>query len=102
VLEAFQRAVHPANIGADRAFVAETRARYAMARPYMHALAEYAGPASIVCGRHDHWAGFEDANRLVRALQRSDFTVVADCGHLLPLEAPDRFQRALADFLARV
>jgi len=102
VLAAFQRVVHPANIGADLEFVAATRARYLMSRPFMHALYDFAGPAAVVCGRDDHWNGFEDASRLVRALRRADFTVVADCGHLLPLEAPDRFQHAFGAWLNRL
>ncbi|HZS35744.1 MAG TPA: alpha/beta hydrolase [Polyangia bacterium] len=102
VLAGFQKVVHPANISADLEFVAQTRGRYVMARPYLQALVEFEGPASIVCGRHDHWAGFEDAARLVRVLRRADFAVVADCGHLLPLEAPDRFRRALREFVDRL
>jgi pimeloyl-ACP methyl ester carboxylesterase len=102
VLTAFQRVVHPANIGADLEFVAATRGRYIMSRPYMQALADLDRPAGIICGRDDHWAGFEDAARLVRVLKRCDFTVVAEVGHLLPLEAPERLQSALAVWLARL
>jgi pimeloyl-ACP methyl ester carboxylesterase len=102
VLAVFQKVVHPANISADLDFVAATRGRYVMARPYMQALADFEGPASVVCGRHDHWAGFEDAARLVRLLKRADFSVVADCGHLLPLEAPERFRGVLRDFVERL
>ncbi len=102
VLAEFQRVVHPANISADLDFVAATRWRYAMARPYLQALVDFEGPAAVACGRDDHWAGFEDAARLVRAMRRSDFSVVADCGHLLPLEAPERFRRVLSEWIARL
>jgi pimeloyl-ACP methyl ester carboxylesterase len=101
VLERFQRVVHPANIAVDPEFVAAVRHRYAMARPYMQALQAFDRPVAIACGRHDHWVGFEDAVRLARALPRAGLSVVADCGQLLPLEAPAAFHALLADWLAR-
>jgi pimeloyl-ACP methyl ester carboxylesterase len=102
VLALFQKVVHPANITADLDFVAVTRGRYVMSRPYMQAMVDFDGPASIVCGRHDHWAGFEDAARLTRALKRADFSVVPNSGHLLPLEAPERFRYLLGEFVGRL
>ena len=102
VLEAFQRVVHPANINTDLDFVAAVRARYVMARPHLGALFELERPVGILCGRDDHWAGFEDAAKLVRACKRADFWVVADAGHLVPLEAPERFHEALRAWVRRL
>jgi pimeloyl-ACP methyl ester carboxylesterase len=99
MLEAFQRVVHPGNIGADQEVMAATRGRYAMSRPYMQALQAFDKPVSIVCGRDDHWVGFEDAIRLARAFRRVQYTVLPDCGHLLPLEQPARFAALLQDWL---
>jgi pimeloyl-ACP methyl ester carboxylesterase len=102
VLERFQRAVHPANIAADQAVAAAVRARYVSSRPFLDTFTRYRGPVSIVCGRDDHWAGWQDAAELAARFPRAAFTVVPDCGHLLPLEDPALFARAVGDWLARV
>lgn len=102
VLERFQRVVHPANIAVDAAFVGSVRWLYGMSRPYMQALYAFERPAAILCGRHDHWVGFEDALRLARALRGASYTVVADTGQLLPLEAPEALAAALREWLLRV
>jgi pimeloyl-ACP methyl ester carboxylesterase len=101
-LEQFRRVVHPANLAQDPVFVAATRERYAMSRPYMHALAGFARPVTIACGRDDHWVGFEDALKLVRALPLVRYSVLPDCGHLLPLEQPGYFHALLSDWLERL
>jgi pimeloyl-ACP methyl ester carboxylesterase len=101
VLDAYRRAVVPASHATDRDFVAAVRARYAMARPYMDALAGFAPPAAIACGRDDHWVGFEDALRLARALRDCSYHVLARAGHLLPLEAPAQLQAVLDEWLDR-
>ena len=101
-LQQFQRVVHPANIAADQRMMAATRARYAMARPYMQALQAFERPVTLVCGRDDHWVGFEDALRLARAFRRSQFVVLPDCGHLLPFEQPGPFAALLGEWLARL
>jgi len=102
LLERFGRVVHPANIAANQEAMAHTRARYAMSRPYMQALAAFEGPVTIACGRDDHWVGYEDAVRLARALRHPHFTVLPDCGHLLPFEQPERFAALLQDFAGRL
>src|SRR5262249_9131331 len=101
VLERYRRAVLPASHATDRAFLAAVRARYAMARPSMAARAAPACPAALVCGRDDHWVGFEDAVRLARALRDCSLHVLARAGHLLPLEAPAQLHAALDEWLDR-
>ena len=101
VLATFQRAVHPANVAADASVVQAVRARYAMSRPLGDALARLDVPATVVCGRDDHWAGWQDAVPLVAQLKRPHFVVLPDCGHLLPFEQPLAFAQAVRDFLAR-
>ena len=101
-LALFQRVIHPANIGADQEMMGRTRAHYAMARPYMQALQSFERPVGIVCGRDDHWVGWQDAERLCRAFRRARWDVLPDCGHLLPFEQPQRFRALVADWLARV
>jgi pimeloyl-ACP methyl ester carboxylesterase len=87
-LETFQRIVHPANVATDQQMLAAVRSRYAMSRPYMQALQAFDQPAAIVCGRDDHWVGWEDAARLARALREAHYCVLPRCGHLLPFESP--------------
>ena len=101
VLERFRRAVHPANIAADAAVVTAVRAHYALSRPIGDALLRLDAPSTIVCGRDDHWAGWQDAVPLVAQLRRPHFVVLPDCGHLLPFEQPRAFAQAVRDFLAR-
>jgi len=101
-LDRFAASIHPANIAANQEVMAATRARYVMSRPYLQSLAGFDGAVSVLCGRDDHWVGFEDAVRLVRAFRRGELHVLADCGHLLPIEATAYMQRALADWLNRL
>ena len=101
VLERFQRVVHPANVAADPAMVTAMRARYALSRPLGDALLRLDAPSTVVCGRDDHWAGWQDAVPLVAQLKRPHFIVLPDCGHLLPFEQPLAFAQAVRDFLAR-
>ncbi len=101
VLDRFQRVVHPANIAADAAVVTAVRARYALSRPFGDALSRLDAPSTIVCGRDDHWAGWQDAVPLVARLKRPHFVVLPDCGHLLPFEQPLAFAQSVRDFLAR-
>ena len=102
LLARFQELVHPANIGANPELMAATRGRYALSRPYMQSLAAFLAPVGIVCGRDDHWVGFEDAVRLVRAFRDVRYSVLPDAGHLLPLEQPERFAALFSDWLSRL
>jgi len=100
-LERFQRVVHPANIAVDPFFVERVRFRYAMARPWADRLYGFERPVAIACGRDDHWVGFEDALFIARACRRTTYVVVADAGHLLPLESPPAFDQFLESWLTR-
>ena len=101
LLETYRRVVHPASLAVDRAFVDAVRARYTMSRPYMDALNAFERPVSIVCGRDNHWVGFEDPLRLARAFPRAGVHVLADTGHLLPIEEKVRFQALISDWVSR-
>jgi pimeloyl-ACP methyl ester carboxylesterase len=102
VLETFQRVVHPANIATDQALLSSVRARYVLSRPFLDSFSRLEAPVAVVCGRDDHWAGWQDASDLVARFPRAAFTVVPDCGHLLPLEDAPAFARALDDWLRRL
>jgi pimeloyl-ACP methyl ester carboxylesterase len=102
VLAAFQRVVHPANVAVDARVVAAVRARYVASRPLGEALARVTAPVGIVCGRDDHWAGWEDAAVLVRQMVQAQYVVLPDCGNLLPLEAPEALRGLVVEWLRRV
>jgi pimeloyl-ACP methyl ester carboxylesterase len=101
VLASFQRVVHPANIAVDARVVAAVRARYVLSRPLGDALATLERPAAIVCGRDDHWAGWQDATTLLAQLPHGQLTVLPDCGNLLPLEDPEALRALTTDWLRR-
>jgi pimeloyl-ACP methyl ester carboxylesterase len=101
VLADFQRAVHPGNLAADQDVVGAVRYRYSMARHHGSALAERDCPVTVVCGRHDHWVGYEDAFPLARRIPNAEYTVLADCGHLLPFEAPAALREVMSRWLSR-
>jgi pimeloyl-ACP methyl ester carboxylesterase len=101
-LDVFQRVIHPANIAVDQEAMAAVRARYATSRPIWAALDEWDGPALVVCGRDDHWVGFEDAARLCRHLRRCELVVLPECGHLLPFEEPARWRALLLGWASRL
>jgi pimeloyl-ACP methyl ester carboxylesterase len=101
-LELFQRAVHPTNIAADQGMLAAIRGRYALSRPYMQGLGGFERPVGILCGRDDHWVGWEDAHKLTRALRDTHYSVLPRCGHLLPFEAPVAFRAHFEAWLARL
>ena len=102
VLAAYRRSCMPASRAADRPFLDAVRARYVMARPYMDSLTGFDQPVTIVCGRDDHWAGFEDALRLARVLPAASYHALDGGGHLLPIEQPARLRALADDWLARV
>jgi pimeloyl-ACP methyl ester carboxylesterase len=101
VLVAFQRVVHPGNIAVDAAVIAAVRARYAQSCPLGDVLERFDGPATILCGRDDHWAGWQDAAQLVKQLAHAQFVVLPDCGNLLPLEQPELLRALVVDWLRR-
>ena len=72
-----------------------------VARHHAAARRDLERPISILCGRHDHWVGFEDAMALARRLPDAELTLLPGCGHLLPLEEPVAFGQVLERWLER-
>jgi pimeloyl-ACP methyl ester carboxylesterase len=101
ILAAYQRLVHPASERTDRAALDAIRTRYVLPWPVVGAIArrEVPLPVHLLCGRDDHWVGYEDALTVVRALPKAELEIVSDCGQLLPLEAGERYRAALARML---
>ena len=102
VLADYRRLVMPASRAADRGFVDAVRARYALSTPLRRSLAAVPGPVDLVCGRDDHWVGYQDAARLVGVPPRGSLHVIEGAGQLLPIEAPERFASFVDGWLARI
>jgi pimeloyl-ACP methyl ester carboxylesterase len=102
VLAAYQRLVHAASERTDRAFLDEVRRRYVLPAPVVAQLAERSPPTLLLCGRDDHWVGYEDAIALERVLPRAELVVLPGCGQLLPIEAGERYRALVGEFLARL
>jgi len=64
-------------------------------------LGELAAPTLLVHGDRDRVVPIEWARRAHERLPDSELRVLKDCGHWPPRECPDKFNRVVADFLAR-
>ena len=58
-------------------------------------------PSCVLAGRRDRVAGYQDPFRALDHLGQAECTVLADAGHYLPLEAPDRLAASVAVWLNR-
>ncbi|WP_265443967.1 alpha/beta fold hydrolase [Flexivirga meconopsidis] len=69
-------------------------------RPVAERLAEVGCPVRIGWGRQDPWIPLDQAYRLQGLLPRGvDVVEVPDAGHLVPIEAPQEVERAVANWL---
>jgi pimeloyl-ACP methyl ester carboxylesterase len=64
-------------------------------------LGEVAAPTLLVHGERDRVVPVEWAQRAHERLPDSELRVLQGCGHWPPRECPDKFNRVVADFLAR-
>ncbi len=58
-------------------------------------------PTLVVSGKRDRVIPIAHGHRAVAALPRGTLTVLPGCGHLPPVERPERFNAALQGFLER-
>jgi len=76
-------------------------------KPYMfnprlaHFLPRVTRPALIVWGREDRIVPAICGEQYQRLLPNATLHVLERCGHLPPVEHPDRFARLVLDFLGR-
>lgn len=56
-------------------------------------------PALLICGAEDRVIPPPDSRRLLETLPEATMEVFPDCGHVTPLEAPDRTTRSILGFL---
>jgi 3-oxoadipate enol-lactonase len=81
-----------------RAYVASQRALVGWS--VLDRIGAIEAPVLVVASERDYWP-VADKEAYARRMKRAEVAVVADAGHALPIEAPDRFNRLLATFLDR-
>jgi pimeloyl-ACP methyl ester carboxylesterase len=59
-------------------------------------------PVMSLVGAEDRQVNHRDQLEAARLLRATDVRIVKDAGHLLPLESPDEFVRAVIEFATRV
>ena len=64
-------------------------------------LANIAVPTLLLAGSDDRTAPPSVMEKMAKAIPAAEFRVLPGCGHLGPMDQPQAFNRALADFLAR-
>jgi pimeloyl-ACP methyl ester carboxylesterase len=64
--------------------------------------ARYDGPVLLVAGRSDRVAGYRDQFDALGNYPRGSYAAVAEAGHYLPFEQPERFTSLVLDWLGQV
>jgi len=71
-------------------------------RDYSDELAKITVPTLIIAGREDGVRKPEDAEFIHRGIRGSQLVTIDEAGHLMNMEQPEIFNRALIDFLNRL
>jgi len=66
-----------------------------------HAAAAIDCPVQVILGGKDRMAPRKAGMELIAALHDPELHVIDECGHMVPLEAPNRCRACLRDFLSR-
>lgn len=72
---------------------------YANGKAAAAAIAAADLPRQVILAGKDRMAPRKAGMELVEHLRGPELAVLEDCGHMLPLEAPDRCRRLLSDFI---
>jgi len=81
------------------------RAQFVATGPYLVAgvpVEEISAPVLVVHGDADRVVPLSNGLLLARRIPGAELAVVSGCGHVVPLERPEEFNRLVEDFLARV
>jgi pimeloyl-ACP methyl ester carboxylesterase len=62
---------------------------------------DFDGPVLVLSGRRDRIAGYRDALLALSRYPRGDVTVLAEAGHYLPVEQPERFAALVREWSER-
>ncbi len=68
--------------------------------PAASVLPRIACPVAVIVGRQDGWSPVSQHEEIVAAVPQAKLTVIADCGHMAPLEQPAAVSDSLARWLA--
>src|SRR5260370_36148228 len=71
-------------------------------RDYSNDLTDIDAPTLIIAGREDAVRKPEDAEFIHRGIRDSHLEIIDDSGHLMNLEQPEIFNRAVLDFLGLI
>ena len=72
-----------------------------LSRPEQESLLpQIACPALVMTGELDAWSSPSQHEAIAAAIPHSNLVIVEGAGHMLPLEAPDAVNKAIADWLA--
>jgi pimeloyl-ACP methyl ester carboxylesterase len=63
---------------------------------------EFTGPVALLAGRRDRIAGYRDPFAALARYPGGSYTVLADAGHYLPFEQPERFAAHILDWLTQI
>jgi len=74
----------------------------ALRKDYVAALRKVAVPALVVIGSEDQFSSLERARRMQEAIPEARLEFFEGVGHLPNLEAADRFNAVLHEYLARI
>ena len=91
----------PTTHDASRTSSCTARATSRSSLPYEGRVAALGLPALILWGEEDKFAGVKMAHRFHEELPGSELVLLADAGHFVWDDQPERATRALVDFLAR-
>lgn len=58
-------------------------------------------PTLVIVGEHDAISPADEMRALAAAIPRAEFAVIEQVGHMAPLEAPQKFNTVLSNWLAR-
>ena len=97
---AIERLILVAPVGRNREMAARLTWKPYMHNPRLaHFLPRVTNRTLIVWGREDRIVPVECGEQYRRLLPAATLTVLERCGHLPPIEQPDRFARLVLDFL---
>ncbi len=69
---------------------------------YTNRLAQVTLPALVIAGEQDPGASVAASQAIHERIKGSRLEIMPDCRHQTPIEAPDRFNRIVDEFLARL
>jgi 3-oxoadipate enol-lactonase len=98
--EAAYRAYRGRFLGNDPVGYAHNNLAFAKVR-LLDRLSELAPPCLVLAGAHDLLRPPDKVSTIGAMIPRAECAVI-DCGHLMPVQAPDEMARHLLDFLALV